>query len=483
MPVSGTSRAWQAVCEFADTMVRFGRDDYGPRRTPLFVGQLNAATHRLPAGTPDDPGVFAGHRELAGCQPFCQNLLFDFGLLDVLQTLTQVTGEPQYDAARRDYLAYFLAHCRHPQSGYFPWGEHVGYDLVRDQVHRGAYKGDHEVKVMAFPWDQLWAADPAATRHEMDVALHDHLCDTTTYAFNRHAPMDGTGNRGGGACSLACSAGVYVAAWAWLYQQTGEVRLLDDARRLAARFWAARSPTTDLFPSSEDRPNELWYADVLDYACSLLVAARSLGSAGSELREQALAYCRAYYRCAFDPAGPGFFDTLNIVTGQPVIGASRHYPQIVRPRYLAAWQAQENSTSLVAIGVPAAIAYAATGEPSLREAFDRVVPLLDLPGVFARGEPLRAGDAAAVLAGLLHVGRRAGDPAYLATASRLADHVLATTWRGGLFTSGMPGGTDYYAARAGSADLAAAMLSFALARDGRDDRLLPIRCPMGTMPW
>jgi hypothetical protein len=138
--------AFTAARDFADLLIAFGRDDYGEKKSPLFAAQLNVTTKRIPAGSAEDPGVWNNHFEVAGYQPYCQNLLSDLGLLDLLRTLTCVTGDLKYDQARRDYLDYVLNHTRDPRSGYIPWGEHVGYDIVHEAIHVGDAKYWHEVK-------------------------------------------------------------------------------------------------------------------------------------------------------------------------------------------------------------------------------------------------------------------------------------------------------------------------------------------------
>jgi hypothetical protein len=132
-----------AVREFADLMLSDAQDRYGPKSTPLFVGQLNVKTRRIPAGDGDDPGLLKGNAATAGTAHFCQNLMFDLGLLDTLETLTRLTGDQRYETARRDYQSYFLAHCRHPRSGYLPWEEHVGFDVTHDCAHYTPNYGNH----------------------------------------------------------------------------------------------------------------------------------------------------------------------------------------------------------------------------------------------------------------------------------------------------------------------------------------------------
>ncbi|HUU19983.1 MAG TPA: hypothetical protein VMW72_22715 [Sedimentisphaerales bacterium] len=40
-----SSKYLNAVCEFADNVLKYGRDTYGPKHTPLFVDGLNIHTH------------------------------------------------------------------------------------------------------------------------------------------------------------------------------------------------------------------------------------------------------------------------------------------------------------------------------------------------------------------------------------------------------------------------------------------------------
>jgi hypothetical protein len=60
----------RAVRESATLMLSDGRDRYGPKGTPLFVGQLNVKTRRIPTGDGDDPGLLKGNAATAGTAHF-----------------------------------------------------------------------------------------------------------------------------------------------------------------------------------------------------------------------------------------------------------------------------------------------------------------------------------------------------------------------------------------------------------------------------
>jgi rhamnogalacturonyl hydrolase YesR len=465
-------------------MLLHGRDRYGPKNTPLFVGQLNVKTRRMPTGDRNDPGLLKGNAATAGTAHFCQNLMFDLGLLDTLEALTRLTGDQRYESARRDYLEYFLGHCRHPRSGYLPWGEHVGFDVIHACPYYTRDNGNyHEVKAIYVPWDGLWEVNPQAIRHEIEVAFRRHICDEATFAFNRHASMEGDPNTGTSPTSLADSGGLYLAAWAWLYRKTGDRKFLEWAQKMNRFFRSKRSPTTGLLPTSEDRPNESWYYTELPYACLLLQAASCLGPVGEEFRGDAIEYFESYSRYAYDPEGPGFFDTLDIRTGKPVIGASRDLPGYRRPKYQCLWTRIPNSVPLAALASLAGIAYEATGNPAIRRLCDRALDVLAIEKHIGRATPMKPGDIAGVLFAITCVLRRSKDSRYLRLGQNLADYAMERNRNHGFFTSSEPGQESYYFAREGGNDLPAALLAFVLTKRGLEKHAPSPRHLFGTLPW
>ena len=462
-----------ASCEFADKMIAHGRDDYGERKSPLFATQLNAATLRIPAGTADDPGVWNTHFEVAGYQPYCQNLLSDLSLLDLLRILSRATGDLKYDQARRAYLAYVLEHTRDPRSGYIPWGEHVGYDIVEDEIHVGERKYWHEVKAFNIPWDQFWEVNPEATRHEIEIAFHNHLCDESTFAFNRHATMDGKLNTGSDPCSLSSSGGLYIDAWCWLYKKTGDKKFLEWAKKMNAQFLDRRSKTTGLFATDESiRKDKMVYIEAASYAPFLFIASDILGDEGREFRDQAIELMVSFQRHSYvdardDGKGPGYYDAVNIITGESVL--------IDNKRYLEPWQWIDNHEHPGTIVSAAAMGYAITGDERLLAMFDKAVAVMDIPGNVAKGVPMLSGDAAGAIMSVAVVAKRSGDAKRLEAAKPLVEYVMEKNRKNGIFTSGKEGGENYYCARAGSGALAMSVLAYALASHGQWDLIPPIR--------
>lgn len=470
--------AFVAVREFADLMLEFGRDDYGSSKSPLFACQLNVETRRIPSGTETDPGVWNGHFEVAGYQPFCQNLLGDLGLLDVLKALSDITGDPKYDQARRDYLAYVLNSTRYPNSGYIPWGEHVGYDLVKDAIHVGELKYWHEVKAFNVPWDQLWEVNAEATRNEIKKAFRNHICDEITFAFNRHATMDGKPNTGSEPCSLLSSAGLYMDAWCWLYKKTGDIRFLDWTNKMKALASQRRAPETGLIPTDEQTRKDLMvYAEAASYAPFLFLAGATLGHEGEAFTDEALDLLVTYDRFSYTPrredtGKPGYHDSVNVRSGKP--------QPVDKMHYLEPWKWTDNHVHPGTILSSAAVGYSCTGDPRLLEIADRALDVIDIPDAIAKQKILMSADAGGVIMSLITLAKSARRtperPRRCLDAARpLVEYVLHGNRKNGLFTSGIEGKERYYCSRAGSGYLASAVLAFALAENGLWEKIPPVR--------
>jgi hypothetical protein len=81
------SRYLQTVREFADNVLKYGRDTYGPKHTPLFVDGLNVHTR--------EPVKWKHKGEVW----YLSNLASQQNLFRVLDGLTEVTGDPKYRQA------------------------------------------------------------------------------------------------------------------------------------------------------------------------------------------------------------------------------------------------------------------------------------------------------------------------------------------------------------------------------------------------
>ena len=470
------------VRRFADNLIRHARDTYGPEPTGLFVSQWDIGTQRL---LPADTKLYATDTR-GGAGPHMNNLQFDGGLLRLLYGLSEVTGEAQYADAADAYLRHYLANLP-DERGFFPWGDHRGFDLVA----RETVGGPHEFKVTYPPWDAMYRINPEAVRRQIE-ALKLHIIDESrSYGFNRHYPPGRLPH------SMNSSGGAYIAAWAFLYKKTGERKYLEWAHGMADYLWSLRDPRTDLLAAHPYDPaypeaaaSELakarasrteYMGQIAWYGPNLLRTSLVLGDEeGARFRRQALAYYRAFVsRMDVQPDG-SFYATFDLATGKPrfapITEGWELTPQVGHP---IAW-----SNGVVGLRALASLgfAYKVTRQPELRETFDRLIPLIrmerfaDLDG---EPQPIAAGLLAQVMVGLLNMHQASGDARYLDDAWKLARYAMAHFYRDGWFVCGEPIVPRYrdpqvdvwrtYSNRGGSNDLALAVLRVHLVRSGLPD--------------
>jgi membrane protease YdiL (CAAX protease family) len=470
---------WTSVIRrFGGRLLQHARDDYGDP-TPLFVSQIDVQTQTLPS--PDSTLYVAGTRGGAG--PTSNNLQFDGGLLRLLYGLSDTSVDLAYQEAADDYLAHYLERLPLP-SGYFPWGDHRGFDVVEDDV----IDGHGEFKVAMPVWDRMWSIDPEAVVRQAE-ALRKHIIDPTrSLAFSRHYPPGDTPH------CMNASAGAWIALWTFTYTQTGDAQYLDWGTEMADYLWSLRNPNTDLLAA---HPYDPAYPDVSNqarqrasrteymgpmywYAVNLLRSHQMLSSQeDSPYKQQALAYIRAFTR-RFDVNEDGhFYATFNLETGDPL------FDRITRGWQITPQARDDEPTSgVVGLRAPISLAYAylVTHEPDLKEAFDRFQPLFRIESFFDLDAPrqsISAGLLAQVIGAWTNLYAATSEYAYLATAAALgryaAHHYIVDDW----FVCGPPTvpryrddtltGWETYSNRGGSADLALALLRLSAIADGRDE--------------
>lgn len=165
-----------AVRAFADTVLTHGRDKYGKRSTPLFVDGLHVETLQ--------PVRWQGPRDVW----VLSNLASQQPLFRLLDGLTAITGDPQYRRAADEAARYALEHLRAP-NGLLYWGGHLAWDLDKDRpVGQGTTV--HELKNHQPYYRLMWRADPAATRRLMETIWAGHILDWSSLDYNRHADTE-----------------------------------------------------------------------------------------------------------------------------------------------------------------------------------------------------------------------------------------------------------------------------------------------------
>ncbi|MHC4538151.1 MAG: ankyrin repeat domain-containing protein [Planctomycetota bacterium] len=250
---SDPNRYLNAVREFADNVLKYGRDTYGPKHTPLFVDGLNIHTH--------EPVKWIAPN---GDEWILSNLASQQTLFRTLDGLTTITGDPKYRQTAMDAIRYAFDNLRSP-NGLLYWGSHAAYNATEDQPNSEAV---HELKT-SYPYYKLmWDVNPELTEHFIEAFWSAHVLDWSNLDFNRHGlpnkPVedpwrheydgdDPTFFEGKGYGIFAAATSL-VQAGITLYVLSSQEQPLVWSKRLVKRFVDTRHPNTGV---SKDY-NYLW---------------------------------------------------------------------------------------------------------------------------------------------------------------------------------------------------------------------------------
>ncbi len=458
----------RAVRTFADNALRYGRDVYGPKHTPLFVDGLNVDTH--------EPAVWKLERKYIDewnmpAEWVMSNLASQQNFFRVLVSLTTLTGDSQYKQAAVDATRYAFEHLRNP-SGLLYWGGHAAWDLATEQpVGEGrqqAGAGCHEFKHHYPFYELMWEIDPQITRQFIDAFWSNHILDWGNLDMNRHGywqPRDEhvwdhayVGGPipfiGKGLTFSHTASDLYYAA-AILHLYTDDPRPLKWAKRLAQMYMDERDPRTGLGADnySEEKNRRfvqqfgaefgerfteatvtaIYGSRYREVAICQLKLAERLGPAGDEFKKWAVEDLTAYAKHCYDASDNRFWATL--IDGTHLSPADLKRPGYVTERWLSKREAgAEHFWAYV-------LAFKLTRDPLMWDMVRRIGAGLSL-GRFDQqpGRPGQvnlqstAADPDLVFALLdLHQATRATE--FLSLAKRVGDNLLARTFHHGFFVA------------------------------------------------
>jgi pectate lyase len=236
----------QAVESFANDALKYGRDTYGPKHTPLFVDGINAETHE-PVKWKSANGHPWVLSDLANQQNFFRTLA----------GLSALTGDPKYKQAAVDATRYAFANLL--EGGLLAWGGHMTYNASDDIVVFSEDKARvHELKSTYPFYELMWEIDPRVTKTMIEAMWNGHILDWSSLDFNRHGVPRKPGLLwkseykatpvffwGKGLTFINAGSDLYYGA-AMLSKFTGDQEPLVWAKRLAHRYVETRDPKTGI---------------------------------------------------------------------------------------------------------------------------------------------------------------------------------------------------------------------------------------------
>jgi pectate lyase len=241
------NRYLNAVREFADNVLKYGRDTYGPKHTPLFVDGLNIPTR--------EPVKWIASN---GDRWILSNLASQQNLLRTLDGLTQITGDPKYRQAAMEAIEYVFANLRSP-NGLIYWGNVTAYDAKKDNVVGRGKPYSHVLKSNLPHYELMWQVNPEATKNFIESFWSAHVKDWSNLAMDRiasftdvleepwkHTYTDGPAFLKSGGISFFTTGIDLAYAAAVLSKLSGDKEPLLWAKRLIRRYVRTRHPKTGI---------------------------------------------------------------------------------------------------------------------------------------------------------------------------------------------------------------------------------------------
>ena len=442
----------------ADRVVRDFRDHYGPQHTPLFVDALDLETGR--------PFEYdRAFRDQAG-GVLC-NVGYQQNWLRTLVSLTSATGDPKYQEEAERALRFYMNSTAHPDSGLFPWGGHMYYNLSTRQIV--GYQ--HELKAVYPLYELMWQIDPDATHRYIEGFFAAHVEDLETMNFNRHAQFTGELIRG--RLTFLSTGSDLILAATFLYGKTGESRYRDWAWRIAKRYDDVRDPHTglgayqfvmslhgsgtytEIFGPDYNETNVEQYGYRFTYFDFILLYASTLmkdTEAAQDLRRWAVQDLKAYRTYGYDPETDGFYGMLCTRTGRHLTRSDFKDPNTTRltqPNYYA----KRGPWFLARLLRSYVYGYQLTKDNQLLDTACLIVRILDreaetmkfgapvLQGPACNAESFeqptfrltdRGEAAASLIQALLDFYAATGDDLHLANAQSVADEAIESLSRHGV---------------------------------------------------
>ena len=313
------------VKQYADQMIRNGRDHYGHEQSPLFASALNRKKLELDPTleSVEISGVRVRDRAITGA-----NLLHDADLYQILYQLTAMTGEKRYASEADKALKYFLKNGQSEATRLFCWGEHLYWDFLTEDCGYYPDYDFHEATKWPF-WDKAYQLAPEACWKFAISEWDNQINDKATGDFSRHARYSRRETFSG--FDFPRYAGQMIERWADAYSrpenqdQVRKEELLTAINVLFNRMIENQKLSqSGLLVAGRakkgDHINVVWLTSNLELTRCLEEAAPVMPpEIAKQMREFALKQDQDFLNAPhkLDSVGGGFAVTLHAQTGKP----------------------------------------------------------------------------------------------------------------------------------------------------------------------
>jgi hypothetical protein len=242
------------VRRYADAMIDQSRTHLPDPKLPLFPIVLTRDSYQIPAGRVGNLYTARVPQEFKNIA----NIHHDLNLYQVFYDLSKLTGEAKYAAEADRVIDWFLKHCQEPKYGFFCWGEHIGWDLTKNQLGGHPTTGPYQDVIHEFyrPWIYWGKSFDMAPEQSLRFAqaLWRYQIDHKDgkISFSRHAMISSKGGPSRRGKDFPRHGGFYIATWAAAYQRTSDPEMLQAMDALVAFYEASRDPKTGAIPHGSD---------------------------------------------------------------------------------------------------------------------------------------------------------------------------------------------------------------------------------------
>ncbi|MEN6384557.1 MAG: hypothetical protein ABFD79_05105 [Phycisphaerales bacterium] len=328
-----------------DNLIKHGRDNYGEKKSPIFVSilDINSLTcPQNPLALDENWRVIRRERR----NPAGANLFTDQPLINSMFAMSRITKNKIYADQAKKYISYYLKNLT-DQKGLIWWGGHRHYDVFTDQM-TGHLLNWHEIHGgTQIQWQILWSINAKAVKKEIQAIWQWHVIDKQTGETNRHDDA----LRG---CDFPFTAGSMIEAFAFLYTKTNDKVWLERSKLLANYFWLLRDKNTNMIPECPTAGTQrfdgtTFATDITGPYCHSLLRTYVL-TKDDMFRQQAIAYLTAYKKFGFDKNTGNFYGAIKI-NGVPIpgprlpasdkpeeFGNNQQYAQYEPRGYLDLWE-------------------------------------------------------------------------------------------------------------------------------------------------